>query len=164
MIRHLTIAVILCFSAAVAATPLDEGPPRWAANIARKQQVIMHGLPAAYANAHDPIPVSEARLRRGRMLFDSHCTACHGWTGQGSGPEAFALVPAPADLQWLARAPKKPAEPYMYWTIAEGGRQFDSDMPAFKDRLSKEDIWAVIAYVRAGLPRTLASASSQTGH
>ncbi len=47
----------------------------------------------------------------------------------------------------------------MYWTIAEGGRQFDSDMPAFKDRLSKQDIWAVIAYVRAGLPRGLVSAS-----
>ena len=46
-----------------------------------------------------------------------------------------------------------PVEPYLYWTIAEGGRQFESDMPAFKDRLAKKDIWAVIAYIRAGLPR-----------
>lgn len=159
MIRYLTVAVVLCLPLAVAAAQPDEGPPRWAANIARKQQVIMHGLPAAYANAYDPLPNSAAKLRRGRMLFDSHCTACHGWTGRGSGPEAFALVPAPADLEWLARTPKKPSEPYMYWTIAEGGRQFESDMPAFKDRLSKKDIWAVIAYVRAGLPRGLASAS-----
>jgi len=159
MLRYLTLAVVLCLPLAVAAAQPDEGPPRWAANIARKQQVIMHGLPAAYANAHDPLPDSEVKVRRGRMLFDSHCAACHGWTGKGSGPEAFALVPAPADLEWLARAPKKPSEPYLYWTIAEGGRQFDSDMPAFKDRLSKQDIWAVIAYVRAGLPRRLVSAS-----
>jgi len=157
MIRYLTVAVVLCLPLALAAAPSDVGPPRWAANIARKQQVIMHGLPAAYANAHDPLPDSEAKLRRGRMLFDNHCAPCHGWTGQGSGPEAFALVPAPADLEWLARTPKKPSEPYMYWTIAEGGRQFESDMPAFKDRLSKQDIWAVIAYVRAGLPRSSVS-------
>jgi mono/diheme cytochrome c family protein len=26
-------------------------------------------------------------------------------------------------------------------------------MPAFKDKLSRKDMWAVIAYVRAGLPR-----------
>lgn len=157
MIRHLAVAVVFGLPVAVAAAQPDEGPPRWAANIARKQQVIMHGLPAAYANAYDPHPDSEAKLRRGRVLFDSHCASCHGWSGQGSGPEAFALVPAPADLEWLARAPKKPSEPYMYWTIAEGGRQFESDMPAFKRSLSKKDIWAVIAYVRAGLPRRVAS-------
>ena len=147
------VVAVAAFSIAAAAAQSDQGPPRWAANIARKQQVLMHGLPAAYANAHDPNPTTEAKLRRGRFLFDSHCTPCHGWTGQGSGPEAFALVPAPADLEWLARTPKQKAEPYLYWSIAEGGRQFESEMPAFKDRMSKKDIWAVIAYVRAGLPR-----------
>jgi mono/diheme cytochrome c family protein len=153
MLRYAIAAAIVAVPLAAAAAQSDEGPPRWAANIVRKQQVIMHGIPAPYAAAHDPLPDSEAKLRRGRVLFDAHCSACHGWTGQGSGPDAFALVPAPADLEWLARTPKKTSEPYMYWSIAEGGRQFESDMPAFKDKLSKKDIWAVIAYVRAGLPR-----------
>jgi mono/diheme cytochrome c family protein len=154
MIRYVIAASLLCLPLAASAAQSDEGPPRWAANIARKQQVIMHGLPAPYAALRDPQPDTEAKLRRGRFLFDSHCTACHGWTGQGSGPEAFALIPAPADLEWLARTPKDKAGPYMYWSIAEGGREFESDMPAFKDRLSKNDIWALVAYVRAGLPRS----------
>ena len=154
MMRQLVAAALLCLPLAAAAAQQDEGPPRWAANIARKQQVIMHGLPPAYAGLRDPFPNTASKERRGRFLFDSHCTGCHGWTGHGSGPEAFALVPAPADLDWLARTPKSPGEAYTYWSIAEGGRQFESDMPAFKDRLSKEDIWAVTAYVRAGLPRT----------
>ena len=139
---------------AAALAQADQGPPRWAANIVRKQQVIMHGIPSPYATAHDPVPTTAAKLRRGRFLFDSHCTACHGWTGQGSGPEAFALVPAPADLEWLARTPKNRADPYVYWAIAEGGSEFESDMPAFKDKLSKKDIWALVAYIRAGLPRS----------
>jgi mono/diheme cytochrome c family protein len=42
----------------------------------------------------------------------------------------------------------------MYWAISDGGRQFESDMPAFKEILSQKDRWAVIAYVREGLPRS----------
>jgi mono/diheme cytochrome c family protein len=131
----------------------DEGPPRWAANIVRKQQVIMHGLPRAYSAVHDPSPDTKAKLRRGRMVFERNCSSCHGWNGQGGGPGAFALVPAPADLEWLRNTPKKRADPYIYWTISEGGREFESDMPAFKNKLSRNDLWAVIAYIRAGMPR-----------
>ena len=153
MLRYVLAAAIMAVPVAAAVAQSDEGPPRWAANIVRKQQVIMHGVPQPYAAMHDPTPDTEAKLRRGRFLFDSHCTACHGWTGQGTGPEAFAQVPAPADLEWLARTPKKRSEPYMYWAVAEGGKDFESEMPTFKDRLSTKDMWAVIAYVRAGLPR-----------
>jgi len=153
MIRYLITAAVLCLPIAASGAQPDEGPPRWAANIARKQQVIMHGLPRAYAAARDPSPDTRDKLRRGAALFERHCAACHGWNGQGGGPEAFALVPAPADLEWLARTPKGRADPYIYWAIAEGGREFESDMPAFKGRLAKRDIWAVVAYIRAGLPR-----------
>lgn len=153
MIRFALALSIIGLPIAAVAAQSDMGPPRWAANIARKQYVIMHGIPAPYAAARDALADSAVKLKRGRTVFDSHCAACHGWTGQGGGPEAFALVPAPADLEWLARTPKKRSEPYMYWSIAEGGRQFESDMPAFKDKLSKSDTWAVIAYIRAGLPR-----------
>lgn len=154
--QMIRLSLLLGFAAlpiVAAAAQSDQGSPRWAANIARKQYVIMYGIPAPYAGLYDPLPDNETKLRRGRMLFDSHCAACHGWTGQGTGSEAFALVPAPADLEWLERTPKRKSNPYMYWTIAEGGRQFESDMPAFKDRLSKKDIWALSAYIRAGLPR-----------
>ena len=153
MIRYAIALSILCLPLAASAAQSDEGPPRWAANIARKQHVIMQGLPPAYARAQDPLPDSRAELRRGRRVFDQHCSSCHGWTGQGTGPDAFALVPAPADLEWLARTPKSKADPYMYWAIAEGGREFESDMPAFKRTLPKRDVWAVIAYIRAGLPQ-----------
>jgi mono/diheme cytochrome c family protein len=145
--------VLLALPLGPAASQSDDGPPRWAASLARKQFVIMSGIPADYRDARDPSVDTAVKLRRGQAVFDRHCAACHGWTGQGTGPEAFALVPAPADLEWLARTPKDKAEPYMYWTIAEGGRQFESDMPAFNKTLSKSDSWAVIAYLRAGMPR-----------
>ena len=153
MIRFALVIAALGLPLAASAAQSDEGPPRWAANSARKQFVIMNGIPAPYVAMRDPLADTAAKLRRGRTVFEQHCSSCHGWAGHGGGPEAFALVPAPADLEWLARTPKRRSDPYVYWSIAEGGQRFDSDMPAFKGRLPRNDIWAVTAYIRAGLPR-----------
>lgn len=153
MIRYLLALAVLGAPLAALQAQQDEGPPRWAANLVRKQQVLMHGLPAAYARLKDPSADSAAKLGRGAGLFARHCASCHGRTGQGSGPEAFALVPAPADLEWMKGMPRARVQPYMYWAIAEGGEAFGSDMPAFKGELSRTEMWAVIAYIRAGLPR-----------
>ncbi len=154
-VRALRVALavaVVCFPLAAVAAPSDQGLPRWIANIARKQHVIMNGVPSPYSTAHDPWRDTAAKLWRGRDLFDRNCASCHGWSGQGTGPDAFGLVPAPADLEWLARAPKSKANPYIYWSIAEGGGAFDSEMPAYKKTLSKRDIWSVTAYLRAGMP------------
>jgi len=152
MIRILSAAAIsVLVSVGVAAQP-EENLSRWKANMARHQQVVMHGVPAPYTKAHDPTPDSQAKLRRGTMIFERSCSSCHGWSGHGNGPEGFFMVPAPADLEWLANAPKDRSDPYIYWSIAEGGKAFDSEMPAFKESLSTEDIWALAAYLRAGMP------------
>jgi mono/diheme cytochrome c family protein len=153
MIRYVIAIAIAGLPLAAFAAQSDEGPPRWAANIARKQQVVMNGVPAAYARRYDRTADNSAKRRQGRVIFQASCESCHGWSGEGNGPEAFAQVPAPADLEWLAHTPKRAAQPYMYWTIAEGGRSFGSEMPAFKSKLTSSDIWAVIAYIRAGMPR-----------
>jgi hypothetical protein len=44
-------------------------------------------------------------------------------------------------------------DPFMYWTVAEGGAAFDTAMPAFRGKLSRDDRWAAIAYIQARLPR-----------
>ena len=41
---------------------------------------------------------------------------------------------------------------FMYGTVAEGGAQFGTAMPTFKDALSK-DIRAVTAYIQARMSR-----------
>ena len=152
MIRNVLAFAIASVPIAAAVGQSDQDLPRWMANMARKQHVVMYGVPSPYRGARDPRADTAAKLWRGRAVFDQQCASCHGWSGQGDGPEAFVLVPAPADLEWLARKPKSQSQAYIYWSIAEGGRRFDSEMPAFKQSLSKEDIWAVTAYVRAGMP------------
>lgn len=152
MIHYLAAAAVAVSSLALAVAQSDIDRPRWMANIARHQKVVMYGVPAPYSTVRDPLADTPEKLRRGAAVFDQHCASCHGWSGQGGGPEGFFLVPAPADLAWLAGAPKDRSQPYIYWSVAEGGKRFDSEMPAFKRILSEQDIWAVTAYLRAGMP------------
>jgi len=41
---------------------------------------------------------------------------------------------------------------YLLWAISEGGAAFGSRMPAFADRLSREQIWQIVTWMRAGFP------------
>ena len=84
-----------------------------------------------------------ARVERGATLYVAHCAQCHG--GPGVAPEAFALglTPAPVNLVHTARE-WKPAE--MYWVIKEGLKM--TGMPAWRYRLSDDDIWSLVAFLR----------------
>lgn len=150
MIRTLTLAAMMLV--VPSDLPPEDSLSRWKANMARHQLVVMRGVPEPYAALRDPTPDNAAKLHRGAAIFDRQCSSCHGWSGRGTGPEGFFLVPAPADLAWLAHAPKDKADPYIYWSIAEGGTAFESEMPAFKHSLSQDDVWSVTAYLRAGMP------------
>jgi mono/diheme cytochrome c family protein len=156
------IPAVLLFStlslAASAQAPGNTG--RWGtiapgvqANLARHQRVLLSGVPAPYRSMHDPAPYAHGKTERGAVLFEQNCAACHGSAGLGNGPGGQVLQTAPADLAWLARTPMGKSDPYVYWSVAEGGVPFGSDMPAFKNRLSPQDIWALVSYIRDGMPR-----------
>lgn len=69
----------------------------------------------------------------------------------GDGEAAKALNPSPALLAYMIQMPMSVDE-YMLWTISDGGAAFGTDMPAFKDVLSKDEIWKIVTYMRAGFP------------
>jgi mono/diheme cytochrome c family protein len=68
--------------------------------------------------------------------------------GFGNGQAAGALHKRPADLAWSLSEPRI-KDDFVYWTIAEGGAQFGSAMPAYKTDLKDFQIWEVITYMRA---------------
>ena len=119
----------------------------------RHHVAMMWGIPAPYTSMHNPLPVSQAPIKRGATVYAANCVSCHGTTGLGDGEAGRNLSPRPGNLVWLSQMPMARWDAFMYWTIAEGGTQFGSAMPAFKDALSKDDIWSVTAYVQARLPQ-----------
>jgi mono/diheme cytochrome c family protein len=117
----------------------------------RHQAVIRDGVPAPYRDAQNPLSRTPATVARGRALYAAHCAACHDPTGMGDGDAGSALYPSPALLAHLLRMPYA-VDPYLLWSISEGGAPFGTQMPAFKDTLDQDQIWQVITYMRAGFP------------
>lgn len=118
----------------------------------RHSLFVQFGVPAEYAGAVSAVAApSKDDLAMGRELFTGHCSSCHGKDGMGGGEGGKALSPSPALLAYMITRPVTVDE-YLLWAISDGGAQFESEMPAFKDKLKRDEIWRVIAYMRAGFP------------
>jgi len=117
------------------------------ASMGRHHEGMMGGLPADYANEQNPLTGTEAVLQDGKKLYQLYCAVCHGDRGYGDGPTARNLVPPPANLSRLMRMPLA-RDDYLFWAISEGGKAFNSTMPAFKQSLSEKERWEIIHYLR----------------
>jgi mono/diheme cytochrome c family protein len=112
---------------------------------------INFGLPRAYRSVKSPFLASEENIREGGRSYRTFCHVCHGAQGRGDGDAARSLAPSPAVLAELTRDPAV-VDGYLMWAISDGGVAFDSDMPAYKELLSEDEIWRIIAYMQAGFP------------
>jgi mono/diheme cytochrome c family protein len=96
-------------------------------------------------------------IDRGRERFDIYCSMCHGFSGQGgNGKQGHGLV----GKRWAVPIPN------FHFNTKEGadnrvptmpdGEYFETittgkglTMPAYGARISVEDRWAIVHYVRA---------------
>jgi mono/diheme cytochrome c family protein len=117
----------------------------------RHTTYMTYGVPAEYDGAKSGVAPAPETTAAGAALYTQHCASCHGKDGLGDGDAENALSPSPALLAYMIRRPISVDE-YLLWAVSDGGAQFQSQMPAFKDKLSRNEIWQVIAYMRAGFP------------
>lgn len=82
-------------------------------------------------------------LVRAAFLYTAHCASCHGATGQGDGPAASGLNPAPANFHNRARMDQRSAFG-LYNTISLGVA--GTSMAPFAT-LGEDDRWALAFYV-----------------
>lgn len=108
--------------------------------------------PQEYRNRTSDRWGSAEAVKRGDLLYQANCTACHGADGQGTGPLAASLPHAPADLTHHFHRGPGGGDDYLFWRVSEGGavdpfRAMGSAMPAFKSVLTEAERWDVLAYV-----------------
>lgn len=104
-------------------------------------------------------PDDVAQVAQGRAVYEAQCAACHGADLEGQ-PE------------WRVRLPngRLPAPPHdanghtwhhpdkVLFEITRDGlaalapQGYESDMPAFRAKLSDAEIWAAIAYIKSRWP------------
>ena len=102
-------------------------------------------IPAAAATEKSPLTVTPAVLAAGRKLYLSKCQRCHGAEGKGDGPDADSNFVKDMDLRLVSRADENP-DGVVFHKIWTG--RVKPKMPAFSEELSREQAWAIVAYVQ----------------
>ncbi len=92
----------------------------------------------------NPVPADSTSLARGQKVYEANCVPCHGPTGRGDGPLAAGLTPPPADFKVHMGAGHSDAQLFDWLT---NGIQ-DTAMPAWGSRLSEQERWDVLNYIR----------------
>jgi len=123
--------------------------PMFRSRILRQRTFMQGRIPKFYTRLKNPLPVTAENVAGGRALYEKHCETCHGAKGLGSGQSEKGLTPSPALLAFMIKLPET-VDPYLMWTIADGGKPFGTDMPAFKNVLTADQIWQIITYMRSG--------------
>ena len=80
-----------------------------------------------------------------RPLFKEHCAECHGETGEGGVVTVKGKELRIPNL--TGEHARKPSDEKIATKIREG----DDDMPAFKDKLTDEQIDGLVLFIRKEL-------------
>jgi mono/diheme cytochrome c family protein len=138
-----------------------EGPKRPSMRMPVEGTVPIDGgdMPVSLLDAdqlvRNPVPGSPESAERGEGLFRTFCSPCHGKGGQGDGlvGRKFPFVPS-----LLTDQAKKYTDPYLYTMIRQGRGL----MPSYGPRVTPEERWDIVNYVRKlqGAPSKVAAAGT----
>jgi mono/diheme cytochrome c family protein len=96
-------------------------------------------------DAPNPVANDARAIRAGRAAYTGSCAVCHGAKGDGRGAFGRGTYPDATDL--TAATAKSKSDAQLFW-IVKNGLGFTA-MPGFSDQYKDDDIWAMVAYIRA---------------
>jgi mono/diheme cytochrome c family protein len=112
-------------------------------------------VPEAAKQVLNPLKPSQANLPAAHQLYLDKCAECHGDAGKGDGSQAKMYDPQPRDLTDAVHMGSV-SDGELFYKISEGHRP----MPAFKKRLTEEQRWQMVLFLRS---LTATSPSSAPG-
>lgn len=101
-------------------------------------------VPLPEKERQNPLSASEANLAAAKRIYSDKCANCHGDGGKGDGSDAMMYDPAPSDLTDAAKLSKR-TDGEIYYQITEGRKP----MPSFKKKLTEEQRWQLVLFVRS---------------
>lgn len=109
--------------------------------------------PGGSSGAASSSSVSEApkftpeMVKAGKEVYEANCAGCHATNGDGNGPAAAALNPKPRNfVKADYKYPVNAKDTDLFKTVMNGVA--GTAMPPWKDGLSQDQMWSVVAYVR----------------
>ena len=98
--------------------------------------------PASADTKKNPLTNDAATVAAGKTVYVKECQSCHGKKGKGDGPSAKDLdIPAGDFTKAITQSETDGA---LFWKNSEGRKP----MPSFKKKLSEQQIWQTVVYIR----------------
>ena len=102
-------------------------------------------IPQGADQEKNPLSGDPKAVATGKELYGQKCKKCHGPGGLGDGPDADPDHQEDMDLTVARRAARNP-DGVVFYKIWNGRQK--PKMPAQKNDLSKEQVWAIVSYVQ----------------
>ena len=95
----------------------------------------------------NPVAAAPESIAAGRQTFQKVCAACHNKDAKGDGPQApkDSHPPNLTDTVWKYGS----SDGEIFTVIKDGAAVPKSEMKAFKSRLTAEETWNVVNYLRS---------------
>jgi|SRR3982751_6847838 mono/diheme cytochrome c family protein len=139
-----TYYLILLILGAIGATSCSE--TNKGANLTASNTTAIN---TANTNSAKPESTPTSVAMSGEDLYKKNCAACHKETGTGGKVTIEGRTINPDNLV-SDRKKNAPDDKFHNW-IANGNP--DEGMPAFKEKLSDQDIDQIVQYIRTGLQK-----------
>lgn len=101
-------------------------------------------VPEEAKRVANPLKSSQVNLPAARKLYLDKCAECHGDAGKGDGPQGKMYDPLPKDLTDASHM-NALGDGELFYKISEGHRP----MPAFRKRLTEEQRWQLVLFLRS---------------
>jgi mono/diheme cytochrome c family protein len=111
------------------------------------QNTSFHHAPASAVATANPLSGQAAAITAGKMSYASHCAACHGVSGEGTGnvpPLAHGALQGVADGA-------------VFWYITRGG--MENGMPSWAS-LPDEERWQLVTFIKSMSAGTASGATA----
>lgn len=126
---NLTGSIVLVLALALISLNMNAQPKPW-------------DVPANYKSMKNPVAKGDASNKTGMALYTKNCASCHGKTGLGDGVKARALKDFPGDFSSTVFQNQTDGEHFYKTKFGRG------EMPKYEGKLSDEDIWNMVNYMR----------------
>jgi mono/diheme cytochrome c family protein len=99
-------------------------------------------VPAEFKSKANPVKSNAASIADGKEAYEAKCASCHGKKGLGDGPKAKTLDTPSGDFTTATFQAQTDGE--LFWKTKTGRE----DMPSYKAKLTDEEIWSAVNYIR----------------
>jgi mono/diheme cytochrome c family protein len=104
--------------------------------------------PKEFLAMTNPVPHTTDTLQEAKSLYENRCSKCHGTNGDGKGSATKDMDVKPRNYTAKALMETIP-DGQLFWIICYGSDPDITEMKGYKKKLSDEQMWSLIHYIRS---------------